>query len=88
MAISTDDMHAKNGYNNEFKLLDVDNNGKLSAAEVKKDETFDKGGFANADKNHDGSLNEDEYATYKSKVQQKVAKQVASDSAITSKNQS
>lgn len=85
LAVSTDDMHDQNGYNNEFKLLDVDSNSKLSAAEVKKDETFNKGGFAKADKNQNGSLNKDEYATYKSKVQQKEAKQVASDSTITSK---
>ena len=85
LAVSTDDMHGQDGYDNEFKLLDVDSNGKLSATETKKDVTFDKGGFAKADKNHNGSLNKDEYATYKSKVQQKEAKQVASDSTITSK---
>ena len=85
LAASIDDMRGQNGYNNEFKLLDTDSNGKLSATEIKKDELFDGGGFAKADKNHNGSLNKDEYTTYKSKVQQKETKQVASDSSITSK---
>ena len=85
LAVSTDDMRGQNGYDNEFKLLDTDSNGKLSAAEIKKDELFDGGGFGKADKNHNGSLNKDEYATYKSNVQQKETKQVASDSSITSK---
>ena len=85
LAASIDDMRGQNGYNNEFNLLDTDSNGKLSATEIKKDALFDGGGFAKADKNHNGSLNKDEYATYKSKIQQKETKQVASDSAITSK---
>ena len=85
LAASVDDMRGQNGYDNEFKLLDKDSNGKLSATEIKKDALFDGGGLAKADKNHNGSLNKDEYTTYKSKVQQKETKQVASDSAITSK---
>jgi hyperosmotically inducible periplasmic protein len=85
LAVSTDDMRGQNGYDNEFKLLDTNNNGKLSAAEIKKDALFDGGGFGKADKNNNGNLNKDEYATYKSKVQQAETKQVASDSTITSK---
>ena len=81
----TSDMPDQNIYSKEFKLLDTDSNGKLSAAEIKKDELFDGGGFGKADKNHNGSLSKDEYATYKSKVQQKESKRVAADSAITSK---
>jgi hyperosmotically inducible protein len=81
----TADMPDQNIYTKEFKLLDVNSNGKLSTTEIKKDELFDDGGFAKADKNHNGSLSEDEYATFKSKVQQKESKQAASDSAITSK---
>ena len=81
----TSDMPDQNIYTKEFKLLDINSNGKLSAAEIKKDELFNGGGFAKADKNRNGSLSEDEYATYKSKVQQKETKQAASDSAITSK---
>lgn len=81
----TADMPDQNIYAKEFKLLDTNSNGKLSATEIKKDELFNGGGFAKADKNHNGSLSEDEYATYKSKVQQKESKQAASDGAITSK---
>jgi hyperosmotically inducible periplasmic protein len=81
----TPDPSNQDMYTREFKLLDVDNNEKLSAAEIKKDNLFNGGGFGKADKNHNGSLTKDEYATYKSAVQQKEAKQVASDSSITSK---
>jgi hyperosmotically inducible periplasmic protein len=85
LAASPDEMRDQNGYNREFKLLDTDSNGKLSAAEIKKDELFDGGGFGKADNNRSGSLSKDEYATYKSKVQQKESKRIAADSAITSK---
>jgi len=71
-------------YTREFKVLDVNNDEKLNDTEIKKDSIFDGGGFGKADKDHNGSLNKDEYATYKSSVQQKEAKQVISDSAITS----
>lgn len=81
----TPDPSDQGTYVREFKLLDVNNDGKISASEIKKDNLFNDGGFAKADKNHNGSLSQDEYATYKSAVQQKEAKQVASDSAITSK---
>ena len=81
----TPDPSEQNIYAREFKLLDVDSNEKLSATEIKKDSLFSAGGYAKADKNHNGSLSKDEYATYKSAVQQKEAKQVVSDSAITSK---
>ena len=80
----TDNM-SQTSYQNEFNLLDVDKDGKLSAAEIKKDSTFDFAGFSKADKNHNGSLNQEEYATYKSAVQQKETKRAAKDSAITTK---
>lgn len=81
----TPDVMDQNGYHREFKLLDIDGNGKLSAAEIQKDELFNGGGFSKADKNGNKSLSENEYATYKSAVQQKETKRVAKDSAITSK---
>ena len=81
----TSDMPEQNIYVKEFKLLDANGNDKLSATEVKKDALFNGNGFASADKNHNGSLSEDEYATYKSKVQQKESRQAVSDGAITSK---
>ena len=81
----TPDPSDQNIYQREFKLLDIDNNGKLSPSEVAKDSIFDGGGFGKADKNHNGILSQDEYAGYKSAVQQREAKQAAHDSAITSK---
>ena len=84
LAVTVDEMH-QTGYQREFKLLDADSNGKLNAAEIKKDELFNEGGFAKADKNKNGSLSESEFSTYKSTVQQKESKRIAKDSAITSK---
>lgn len=81
----TPDPADQNMYQREFKLLDADSNDKISAAEIKKDPIFENGGFGKADRNHNGSLSQDEYATYKSALQQKEAKQAARDSAITSK---
>ena len=81
----TPDLIDQNSYSREFMMLDVDNSGKLSAAEIKNDKVFDGGGFNKADRNHSGDLNKDEYATYKSDVQQRESKRVAKDSAITSK---
>jgi hyperosmotically inducible periplasmic protein len=80
----TDEINQSN-YQREFKFLDVDGNGKLSTEELKKDEVFDNGGFSKADKNHDGKLSEDEYASYKSAMQQKESKRIAIDSSITTK---
>lgn len=85
LAVTMDEMRGQNGYEREFKMLDADGNGKLSAAEIKKDGLFDGGGFGKADKNHNGSLSQGEFAEYKSKVQQAETKQAASDSAITTK---
>jgi len=84
LAGMTDEIN-QSSYQREFKFLDADGNGKLSPAELKKDEVFDNGGFSKADKNHDGNLSEDEYTNYKSAVQQKEAKRIAKDSAITTK---
>lgn len=84
LSVTVDEMH-QTSFQKDFKALDIDSNGKLSATEIKKDELFNKGGFAKADKNHNGSLSENEYANYKSAEQQKETKRVAKDSAITSK---
>ncbi len=84
LAGMTDEIN-QSGYQREFKILDADSSGKLSASEIAKDKTFNDGGFGKADKNRDGALNEDEYANYKSEVQQKESKRIAHDSAITAK---
>lgn len=81
----TPDVNEQTGYNREFKLLDADNNGKLSAKESAKDPIFTSVGFSRADRNRNQSLDKEEFASYKSAVQQRQAKQAASDSAITAK---
>lgn len=81
----TPDVNEQTGYNREFKLLDADNNGKLTAKESAKDPIFTSAGFHKADRNRNQSLDKEEFATYKSAAQQKQAKQAASDSAITAK---
>lgn len=67
-----------------FKALDTDHNGTLSKSEAKKEKLFAKN-FAAADKNNDGTLDEQEYTDYKSQAEQKNVKRVVSDSVITSK---
>jgi len=85
-AVTIDEMHGQQApYEQAFKALDTDANGKLSAKEVAKDKDFAKGAFAKADKNRNGSLDQDEFATYKSKVDTAENRQTASDSAITAK---
>jgi hyperosmotically inducible periplasmic protein len=84
LAFSTDEIN-QSSLQRDFKMLDVDGDGKLSASEIKKDSMYDFSSFTKADKNHNGSLNYDEYSTHKSAVQQKEAKQAAADSAITTK---
>jgi hyperosmotically inducible periplasmic protein len=84
LAFNTDEIN-QNSYQRDFKMLDKDSDGKLSASEIKKDSMFDFTSFSRADKNHNGSLNQDEYSTHKSAVQQKETKQAAADSAITTK---
>jgi hyperosmotically inducible periplasmic protein len=81
----TPDVNEQTGYNREFKLLDADTNDKLSAKEASKDPIFSGSGFAKADRNRNHSLDKEEFASYKSAVQQKQAKQAASDSTITAK---
>lgn len=81
----TPDAINQTGYQREFKFLDKDANGKLNLKETSKDELFNGGGFGKADTNRNQSLDVDEFSAYKSKVQQKQAKQAASDGAITTK---
>jgi hyperosmotically inducible periplasmic protein len=68
----------------EFKKLDSDTNELLTKSEAKNDKLFTSSNFAKADIDKDGSLNQSEYANFKSGAQKKVVKRVASDSLITS----
>lgn len=69
----------------EFNKLDTNSNQNLTRVEAAKDKLFTAKHFENADIDRDGTLNQEEYANYKSASQQKVVKRVASDSVITSK---
>jgi hyperosmotically inducible protein len=69
----------------EFKNLDTNGDGVLNQSEASKDPLFTKSHFSAADTDHEGTLSEEEYSTYKSAAQQKVAKRVVSDSVITTK---
>jgi hyperosmotically inducible periplasmic protein len=69
----------------EFKKLDTSSNGLLSADEAAKDKLFTQTHFAKADLDNDGTLDQNEYANYKSAAQQKVVGRVVDDSVITAK---
>jgi hyperosmotically inducible periplasmic protein len=69
----------------EFKKLDTNSNDLLSQTEAGNDKLFTANNFAKADIDNDGTLDQNEYANYKSNTQKKVVKRVASDSVITSK---
>eukprot|EP00257_Ricinus_communis_P028389 XP_025015803.1 uncharacterized protein LOC112537105 [Ricinus communis] len=84
-AVTIDEMRGEQApYAQAFKALDSDGNGKLSKKEATKDKDI-KNAFSRADKNHNGSLDQDEFAAYKSKVDGAENKQAAADSAITAK---
>ncbi len=85
LAVTLDEMRGQTPYQQAFGSLDANGDGKLSKAEAAKDSVFSKKGFAKADKNHNGSLSEEEFSGYKSAVDTGENKQLASDSAITSK---
>jgi hyperosmotically inducible protein len=84
LAIGTADDTGKTVYTTAFEELDTDKNGSLSKAEVKTEKHFTKS-FAAADKNHDGSLDQQEYTDHRTQAEKKYVKRVASDSVITSK---
>ena len=74
----------QSAYITSFKALDIDNSNSLTKSEVKSEELFAKH-FAAADKNNDGTLDQEEYTNYKSQAEQKNVKRIAKDSVITSK---
>ena len=69
----------------EFKKLDADSNTLLNQMEASQDKLFTEANFAEADIDADGTLDNNEYANYKSEDQQTRVKRVASDSLITTK---
>jgi hyperosmotically inducible protein len=69
----------------EFTKLDTSASGLLTLEEASKDKLFTKNHFAKADVDSDGTLDQNEYANYKSAAQQKVVARVVDDSVITAK---
>ena len=69
----------------QFKSLDTNSNELLTPAEAGKDDLFSRQHFKAADKDNDGTLDQQEYSDYKSADQRKNAKRAISDSVITSK---
>lgn len=74
----------QSAYITSFKALDIDNSNSLTKSEVKSEKLFAKH-FAVADKNNDGTLDQEEYTNYKSQAEQENVKRIAKDSFITSK---
>jgi hyperosmotically inducible protein len=74
----------QSAYIASFKALDIDNSNSLTKSEVKSEKLFAKH-FAAADKNNDGTLDQEEYTNYKSQAEQENVKRIAKDSFITSK---
>ena len=69
----------------DFKMLDADSNALLNQTEAAKDKLFTEPNFVEADIDADGTLDQTEYANYKSEDQQARVKRVATDSLITTK---
>ncbi len=83
-AVSLEEMRGQSPYGQAFTGLDTNGDEKLSRTEAGADRDL-KAGFSQADKNKNGSLDQEEFSTYKSKVDTKENKQTATDSAITTK---
>jgi hyperosmotically inducible periplasmic protein len=85
MAFNTDEVQAGQApLSAEFTKLDTNGNNLLGR-KARKDKLFTKKNFAEADVDQDGTLDQDEYASYKSAAQQKVVDRVVDDSVITTK---
>lgn len=69
----------------EFTKLDTSAKGLLTPEEASKDKLFTAKDFSKADVDNDGTLDQNEYANYKSATQQKIVGRVVDDSVITSK---
>jgi hyperosmotically inducible periplasmic protein len=83
-AFGTADDQSQSAMSLEFNSLDRNHNNKLSREEANRDADIGPG-FANADRNRDGSLDAQEYAAYKSAIQQARLEAYLEDSTITAK---
>lgn len=86
MAFDTDEIKDNQApLSTEFNQLDKSGDGLLSYTEASEDKLFTKKRFAKADVDKDGTLDQDEYSTYKSKAVNKNVSRVVDDSVITTK---
>ena len=69
----------------EFVKLDTTIDGSLTLDEASQDKLFTKQHFTDADSDKNGTLNQEEYANYKSTAQHKKVALVVDDSVITTK---
>lgn len=69
----------------EFAKLDTDANGELTGVEASYDKLFTAKHFTAADTNKNATLNQDEYAAYKSADQKQKMAVVIDDTVITTK---
>lgn len=72
-------------YAAEFTKLDTSGDELLSRSEAVKDKLFTRKNFTKADGDNDGTLDKNEYVTYKTAYEKKNAKRVVSDTVITTK---
>lgn len=84
VAVGSEDTVNQKPLSAEFKRLDLNSDNKLTQEEVLKDKDVGEH-FAQADVNKDGFLNADEYANYKSSVQQKRVEAYLDDATVTAK---
>lgn len=84
LAYGTADDRDPSAYISAFRELDANHDEGLSKSEARKEALFAKH-FNAADTDHDSLLNQEEYTSYKSAHEKKIAKRVISDSMITSK---
>lgn len=85
LAYGTADDVNQGPFEKEFKALDKNNNGTLTRTEAGADKFYTRDHFKAADLDKDGTLDQKEYADYKSGEQQKNAGRVVDDSVITTK---
>jgi len=86
MAFDTDELkNDQTAYAEQFDNLDASGNGLLTWPEAAKDKSISDKAFANADKDHDGTLDKNEYAEVKTALGQKKVGRIVDDSVITTK---
>lgn len=84
IAVGSEDTIKQQPLSAEFKKLDINSDKQLSQDEALKDKDVGEY-FSRADENKDGILTVDEYAAFKSSVQQKRVAAYIDDATVTAK---